>query len=247
MSDVPKLRDLIALGRLESEGDDLTRAVVDSLQKDRERAVDANRSLQQEASVLRDQLKEAERSGLTPSARYVVGQVSAVVMLTVGVAMVVLWYKDTLVRIGRPEPHVDPSVVTAPADPLPSPSPSSGVHFEKTVSYLEAPAAPISFTVVGPPALTVAILNKFGVGPASIDTALGKSISIQYVDGPYTRMPKDAQSDQAKEIARYVWRLPARPKGTDVITVSMHRPMRSMGDTASTSTFYFYPAQLNPR
>ena len=105
----------------------------------------------------------------------------------------------------------------------------------------------ISFTSVGPPEIITAVTNRFKVMPTEIDTGIGTRLSLRYVDGPYSRLEGEAQRAQALAIARFVWGLPLRPKGTQVITVKVERPMRAVGDVGLVTEQIFLPAELNGR
>lgn len=229
MTDKPRLRELIALGRVEAQGDDLTRGLVESLREDRTQMAEEVSSLHGEVSELRGELIDAYR-GKSRRRRYFLGQAAAATILIGGLALVVLWYRGTW-PLRLFQPGAEPA---AHADGGWMVQPGPGFSF-----------SPTTIAMTGPTELLTAVVAKFGVGPSSIVTTGGHRVSLTYVDGPYTRMSDEEQSAQAMMIARHVWRLAERPPGTETISVRMERPMRVLGDYARANEYFFYPEQLN--
>ena len=228
MTDKPRLRELIALGRVEAQGDDLTRGLVESLREDRTQMAEEVSSLHGEVSELRGELIDAYR-GNRRRRRYLMGQAAAAIILVSGLALVVLWYGGSwplsvFQRGAEPAVHADGGMV---------------VHTGPGFSF-----SPATITMTGPTELLTAVVAEFGVGPSSIVTTGGHRVSITYVDGPYTRISDEEQSVQATAIARHVWRLAERPPGTETISVRIERPMQVLGDYARANEYFFYPEQL---
>ena len=233
MSQLDRMRQWIALGRVNEEGDAQTRELVERLRADRE-AVGRenqslhgqNQSLQGENAALQDTVTDMYRTGLSPGARHVVGWNVVALVLVSALTGVVLW-------LGGVAPVIHALRTSVGAEPAPI---RAGPSWVGDV---------ISFTAVGPPEILTAVTNRFKVMPTSIDTGTGTLLTLKYVDGPYSRLEGDAQREQALAIARFVWRLPLRPRGTEVIKVRVERPMRAVGDVGVTTEQIFLPIELN--
>ena len=96
-----------------------------------------------------------------------------------------------------------------------------------------------TFTTIGPSAIILPVVQQFGVNPVVIDTTNGYRVSLIYVDGPYTRLTAKKQAAQAVKIARFVWRIPGRPRNADTLSVSFDRPMRTMGESRVKTEWIF--------
>ena len=228
MDDVERMQRVIALNHVRAKGDAPTQEFVDVLLKDREVAQKQVRSLSTEVGALQGDIVDVHRSGLSPAMRNLAGLGFAVLALVSGLAALTLWF-------GGLVPLTHAMRVSVGAEPAPvRPDPSWVTPI-------------ISFTSVGPPEIITAVTNRFKVMPTAIDTGIGTHLRLRYVDGPYSRLEGEAQRAQALAIARFVYRLPQRPKGTDTITVRVERPMRMVGDVGVTTEQIFLPAELNGR
>ncbi|MDB4913084.1 MAG: hypothetical protein JWM95_728 [Gemmatimonadetes bacterium] len=228
MADVEWMKRVIALNHVRAKGDAQTRELVETLRDDRAVVLKENESLQGEVSALREDVVNVHRSGLTPGARFVVGRMVAALVLVSGVAAVLLWYVGT--------------------NPLGRVQVSSGTDAGAGAVQAEAPAwvtPPVTFTSTGPPEQVQALFTKFGTMPSDIDTSVVGRVSVRYVDGPYTRMTEKEQDAQSLAIARYLWKLPTRPKGTEMISVRIERPVRGVGDEGVTRESLFLRAELS--
>ena len=98
---------------------------------------------------------------------------------------------------------------------------------------------------LGPAQLVQPVINHFGIAPTSIDTAAGKTVTLTYVNGPYLQLSGDEKYDYAEAIARFVWTLPGRPTGAEMIKVMIASETDVILDFTKTQKYYFYPKQLN--
>lgn len=223
------------MNHVNEHGDAQTRELLDALRQDRaavlsknESLLGENHSLHSENAALQDTVTDMYRTGLSPGARHVVGWGVAALVVVSGVAGLTLWFAG----VGPVTRAMRASVGAEPAPVREGPSWVGPI---------------ISFTSVGPPEIITAVTNMFKVMPTAIDTGIGTRVSLRYVDGPYSRLDGEAQRTQALAIARFVWRLPQRPKGTQVISVKVERPMRTVGDVGVATEHIFLPAELNER
>ena len=228
MSQLERARQLIALNHVNENGDAQTREFVDALLEDRSARLDENASLHGQVSRLHDDVLDMHRSGLSPGARRVVGAGLVALIALSAITAITLWF-------GGVVPVTHAARRSLGMEPVPVRAGPSWV------------GPVIRFTAVGPPEIITAVTNRFKVMPTAIDTGIGTHLRLRYVDGPYSRLEGEAQRAQALAIARFVWRLPQRPKGTDTITVRVERPMRSVGDVGVASELIFLPAELNGR
>ena len=228
MSQLDRMRQLLALGRVKEEGDPQTCELVDRLREERAAVSRENQSLQGENAALQDTVTDMYRTGLSPGARHVVGWNVAALVLVSAVAGVVLWFGGVapVIHALRTSVGAEPAAVRA------GPSWTNGVF---------------RFTAVGPPEILTAVSNRFKVMPTSIDTGTGTVLTLQYVDGPYSRLEGDAQRAQALAVAQFVWQMWQRPKATEVIKVRVERPIRVLGDVGVKTEQIFLPAELNGR
>ena len=223
------------MNNVNEEGDPRTRELVDRLREDRAVALRENRSLQDENlslhgrnATLQDNVTDMHRSGLSPGAYRVVGLGVMALVLLAALTGLTLW--------------------AAGIGPVSRMLRGGGTAEGAPVAMSAAPVAPgqtPTFTATGPPDLIVAILREFKVMPTAIDTGTGTQLTVRYVDGPYSRLEGEAQRARALAVARFVWRLPQRPKATGVIVVHVERAMHNPGDVGKASDHIFQPSDLN--
>ena len=223
-----RMRQWSALNHVNENGDAQTREFVDALLEDRSARLDENQSLHGQVGRLKDNVLDMNRSGLSAGARLVVGWGVVALVAVCAVTGITLWFGG-VVPVTRAARH------SLGMDPVPVRAGPSWV----------GPA--ISFAAAGPPEMIQAVMGKFKVMPTEIDTGIGRRLTLRYVDGPYSRLEGEAQRAQALAIARFVWPLQQRPKGTDTITVRIERPMRMPGDVGVMTEHIFRPAELNGR
>ena len=228
MGELERARRLIALNHVNANGDAEMRDLVDALLLDRAATLNENKSLHSETALLHHDVIDAYRTGLSPGARRVVGWGVVALIAVSAVTGLTLWFGGVV-----PVTHAVRRSLGVEAAPVRAGPSWAGPVF--------------SFTAVGPPEIIKAVMNRFKVMPTEIDTGIGRRVSLRYVDGPYSRLEGEAQRAQALAIARFVWGLPLRPKGTDTITVRVERPMRVIGDVGVSTEQIFMPAELNGR
>ena len=228
MDDVERMQRVIALNHVRANGDVPTQEFVDVLLKDREAAQKQVRSLSTEVGALQGDIVDVHRSGLSPAMRSFAGLGFGVLALVSGLAALTLWFGGVVPITHKMRASLggEPTAVRA--------GPS-----------LVGPA--ISFTAVGPPEIITAVTDRFTVMPTEIDTGIGRRVLLRYVDGPYARLEGEAQRAQALAVARLVYGLQQRPKGTDTIAVRVERPLRARGDVGVSTEHIFLAAELNGR
>lgn len=228
MSQLERARQLIALNHVNDNGDAQTREFVDALLTDRSARIERDAWLATENGQLRGDIVDVHRSGMSPGARRVVGWGVAALVVTSGITFLTLWFVGVT-------PAMHAMRVSLGVEPAP---PRAGPSWVGPV---------MSFTALGPPKIIMAVNERFNFMPTAVDTGIGTRVSLRYVDGDFSRLEGEAQRAQALAIARFVWQLPSRPKGTDTITVRVERPRRTVGEVGLAWDHFFLPAELNGR
>ena len=212
---------MIAFSHVRQKGDDLTRELMDTLQKERDVAATENAALTREVNVLRGELVEAYRTGLTRTGRFILGR-AVIGLMLLGVLAYTVFYRTT------PKTR-DPRV-------------QSKVEFNTPLAPIEAAMIPDG--QIGPDRLVFPVLHKFGVAPTSIDTTDGRHVKVSYSDDAYAKLSRAEQFVQARAIARFVWGLPKRSPGVDTISVRFAPPRNSAEKGGEPTSFSFSSFQL---